>query len=181
MSWTEARAACQSMAPGTGELASVSDGVATAYFIEHLNYFLASLIPDTNPVFEAWGTGTLAFIGANRYSGGWAWNDGNPWQYMRWGPLQPSNDASEKILTMSSGGYFYDDPPTPPYVWGFICQYERTRFQIYLSISFVITSYILKYLLQGITCSQGKYFGFYSNMGPRIQVVCRDIHRFIWE
>ena len=143
--------------------------------------FLASLIPDTNPVFEAWGTGTLAFIGANRYSGGWAWNDGNPWQYMRWGPLQPSNDASEKILTMSSGGYFYDDPPTPPYVWGFICQYERTRFQIYLSISFVITSYILKYLLQGITCSQGKYFGFYSNMGPRIQVVCRDIHRFIWE
>ena len=70
------------MAPGTGELASVSDGVATAYFIEHLNYFLASLIPDTNPVFEAWGTGTLAFIGANRYSGGWAWNDGNPWQYM---------------------------------------------------------------------------------------------------
>ena len=82
MSWTEARAACQSMAPGTGELASVSDGVATAYFIEHLNYFLASLIPDTNPVFEAWGTGTLAFIGANRYSGGWAWNDGNPWQYI---------------------------------------------------------------------------------------------------
>ena len=120
------------MAPGTGELASVSDGVATAWFIEHLNYFLASLIPDTNPGTCTYCTGTLAFIGGNRFGGRWAWNDGNPWQYVRWGPLQPSNTAAEKVLVLSSGGYFYDNPPT--HAWGFICQYERTRFQKYLSV-----------------------------------------------
>ena len=122
MAWNAANTACQDMVPGfEGELATVSDGDPTAYFLEHLNLFLSKLI--TTP--------GNSFIGAYKNAGTWTWSNMDPWGYHNWNsPSEPSGHASETIIMMSPNGKWNDASPNTPYATSFICQYSRTRLKI---------------------------------------------------
>ncbi len=106
ISWTQARAMCQSMG---GHLVTITSAEEQA--------FIESTFP-----------GTTGWIGAYGDESGWSWVTGEQWSYTHWSPENPDNAAGTEWFghlwnSMQWNDLDNDDPRNAQF--GFYCEYDE--------------------------------------------------------
>jgi V8-like Glu-specific endopeptidase len=121
ISWEAARAAARSMRYNGlhGHLVTITSAAEQAFVFGHfrgderLSYWLGGYQDRSAPDYR-------------EPDGGWRWVTGEPWSYVNWGGIEPSNsgDVEDYLNIAPTDGHWNDAPLNDGHGYGFIVEFE---------------------------------------------------------